>query len=71
MTCQVGITSNPDETRQVLERRFPSLKNWEVFGPFLSTKEARDWLKIECKCSQPAGVPSSSTRIWYGYRFKR
>ena len=75
MACRVGITTNPKRRKEEWKRVYPNMKNWKVYSPFASRKEAQMWedkTKIEYGCvASPGGnEPDDPDAVWRGYYFE-
>lgn len=70
MKCRAGITTRPEDRKQEWKVRYPSMKNWELFGPFASRAEAQKWEDNQlCEKSGGGSDPDSPFAKWYGYKF--
>jgi hypothetical protein len=43
MPCLVGITTDLETKKNQYVHDYPTLSNWQVFGPFDSMDDARNW----------------------------
>ena len=43
MHCLVGITNDLETKKNHYEHDYPSLRNWQAFGPFDSIADAQNW----------------------------
>jgi hypothetical protein len=70
MACRAGITTRPDERKREWERKEPTLRNWQLFGPFASRSAAQKWEEQQ-PCTKHGGgnEPDTPGARWYGYRF--
>jgi hypothetical protein len=69
--CRAGITTRPHERRVERLRNYPTMHNWEVFGPFDSREEAEAWEEQQRRCgwSGPDEEVDVTGAKWWGYHF--
>jgi hypothetical protein len=70
MPCRAGITTKPEERRREWEQEEPTMRNWELSGPFSSRQAAQEW-EDEQPCIKHGGgnEPDARGVQWWGYRF--
>ena len=71
MPCRTGITTRPEELRVEWLREYPTMHNWEVFGPFESCAQAQAWEDLQRTCVRldaDVEVDVAGAR-WWGYHF--
>ena len=70
MPCRAGITTRPSERKKEWERSEPTMRNWQLFGPFSSRQAAQQW-ENQQPCIRHGGgnEPDTPGAQWYGYRF--
>jgi hypothetical protein len=71
MKILIGITQNPKEADEKIAQEFKISKGQTVVGPFMSSKNASDWLKFMMARSggyEEIILPlnSSADDFWYG-----
>ena len=72
MTCQVGITTDPDRRRREWEGERPSLRNWQILGHYPSRTTAQQAENREARrrgCNSGVGGSGPERALWYVYRF--
>ena len=70
MPCRVGITTRPEKRKTEWEQIEPSMRNWRLFGPFLSRQNAQQWENKQPGEKHGGGhQPDTPDIKWYGYRF--
>ncbi len=71
MSCRAGITTRPQERRAAWMREYPTLYNWQLFGPFVSRQQAQAWEDLQRTCvrSGAGAEPDAAGAKSWGYRF--
>jgi hypothetical protein len=71
MTCRAGITTRPEDRKREWRLEHPTMRHWEVVGPFASRQEAQSWEDRQRGCERSGGgdEPDYPGARWYGYRF--
>jgi hypothetical protein len=71
MSCRAGITTRPEERKKEWLIEYPSMRNWQVFGPFASREMAQSWENSQYGCDKSHGgnEPDDRNAKWFGYRF--
>jgi hypothetical protein len=62
----------PLERRVECFRENPTMHKWQLFGPFVSRKEAKTWerLQEDCIAAEDGEELDSPAGQWWGYRYE-
>ncbi|HXK09631.1 MAG TPA: hypothetical protein VMT70_08315 [Vicinamibacteria bacterium] len=71
MPRRAGITARPQERRAEWVREHPTMRNWQLFGPFASLEQAQAWESMQRTCLRSDGdvETESAGARWWGYWF--
>jgi hypothetical protein len=61
----------PQERRLECLRIYPTMRNWEIFGPFDSREDGEAWegQQLCCEWSRADPDPKTPGAKWWGYHF--
>ena len=72
MGCRVGITTRPTERKNEWLLKYPNMRNWQLFGPFINREVAQAWEDRQIPCDRSGGGadPDLILAQWYGFKFE-
>lgn len=70
MGCRAGITTRLDERQTEWQRQYPTMRNWQAYGPFQNRAAAQQWEDSQpCVKSGGGADPDFLGARWYSYKF--